>query len=116
MGFEHRTHSLLPDGTYKYGTNPGVKYRGYSILIGATLILHRVYLEMFFDPEVLPRVMFEYIDNTMNCDDLGICVMVTKFLEDVSWPQCGVLAVKSSEVIKHLPGGIYIVVLSIACL
>ncbi len=35
--------------------------------------MHRVYLDMFCDYNVLPRIVFEYIDEIMNCDDLAIC-------------------------------------------
>ncbi len=66
------------------------------------MIMHRVYLEMFSDHDVLPRSIFEYIDEIMNCDDLAICVMVTKFLKDVSWPQAGVLVVVPTVKIKNL--------------
>ena len=94
----------MPDGTYQYGTTTSGINPGYSMMISATFIMHRVYLEMFFDPEVLPRVMFEYVDSIKNCEDLGICVMVTKFLKEVSWPQCGVLAVVPSVKIINLEG------------
>ncbi len=72
------------------------------MMIGATLIMHRVYLDMFCDYNVLPRIVFEYIDEIMNCDDLAICVMVTKLLKEVSWPQAGMLTVVPTVTIKNL--------------
>ena len=64
------------------------------MMVGATAIFHRAYLEMYSDPEVLPRGIFEYVNNVMNCDDIALSIMVTKFLEDVSWKQSAALPVK----------------------
>lgn len=104
VGFKQRTHMSSYDGTYYYDKNPAGLDPGYSIMIGATLILHKVYFEMYNDPRVLPRSLFEYIDEIMNCDDLAMSVMVTKFLREVSWPQCGVLAIVPEVKIQNLQG------------
>ena len=64
------------------------------MMVGATTIFHRAYLEMYFDPNVLPQGVFEYINNVMNYDDIALSIMVTKFLEDVSWKQTAALPVK----------------------
>ena len=69
-----------------------------------TAILHRAYMEMYFDPAILPHGIFEYVNNNMNCEDLSMNIMVTKFLEDVSWQQPGALAVKPVGKIQNLEG------------
>ena len=73
-------------------------------MITATAILHRAYLEMYFDPDVLPRGIFEYVDSNMNCEDLSMNVMVTKFLQDVSWQQPAALAVNPVGKIQNMEG------------
>lgn len=69
-----------------------------------TAILHRAYLEMYFDRKVLPQGIFEYVNNNMNCEDLSMNVMVTEFLENVSWQQPAALAVKPIGQIQNLEG------------
>lgn len=69
-----------------------------------TAILHKAYLEMYFDPEVLPHGIFDYVNSIMNCEDLSMNVMVTKFLEDISWQQPAALAVKPIGQIQNLEG------------
>jgi hypothetical protein len=69
-----------------------------------TAILHRAYLEMYFDRKVLPRGIFEYVNNNMNCEDLSMNIMVTEFLENVSWQQPAALAVKPIGKIQNLEG------------
>ena len=67
-----------------------------------TAFLHKAYLEMFFDPNVLPKAMFDYVDTGRNCEDLAMNVMATKFLEDVSWHQPAALAYKPIGQIKNM--------------
>ena len=71
------------------------------MMIGATTIFHRAYLEMYFDPDVLPKGIFDYINNITNCDDIALSIMVTKFLEDVSWKQTAALLVKNIGEIQN---------------
>ena len=105
VGYEERTYTYHPDGSFFYGVYPGTKkYPGYAIMVGATTIFHRAYLEMYFDEEVLPQGIFKYVNNVMNCDDLALSIMVTKFLEDVSWQQAAALAVKPIGTIQNLEG------------
>lgn len=58
--------------------------------------LHRVYLDMYFDPLVVPRNLLDYVNEKKNCEDILMSIMVTKFLNDMHRPQCGVLAVKAA--------------------
>ena len=95
IGYGERTYTYQPDGSFFYGVYRGTKpYPGYAMMVGATTIFHRAYLEMYFDPNVLPQGVFEYINDVMNCDDIALSIMVTKFLEDVSWKQTAALPVK----------------------
>ena len=86
--------SHLKDGTYKYGSAkpdqwaPGLHYSGNSIVLPA-IFLHRAYLEMMFDEKMVAKELVEYIDQIMNCDDILMSVVVTKFLKDCGWPQSG---------------------------
>lgn len=105
IGYEERTYTHQPDGSYFYGVYPGTHpYPGYAIMGTGTAILHKAYLEMYFDPEVLPRGILYYVDRIRNCEDLSMNVMVTKFLEDISWQQPAALAVKPIGQIHNLEG------------
>ena len=105
VGFEHRMH-VEESGTYFYGPRPekGLKAGkfGYSLMGSASSFLHKAYLEMFHDPRFLPRTTIDYIDHVMNCEDLAMCVMVAKFLEDIHQPQCAVLSVEAQRKIDNL--------------
>ena len=70
------------------------KSEGYNIMLNSCF-LHRAYLEMYFDPVVVPVALLEYVNQQMNCEDILMSVMVTKFVSEMYRPQCGVLAVKS---------------------
>ena len=74
--------------------NRTTKSEGYNIMLNSCF-LHRVYLEVYFDPLVVPSSLVEYVNDKMNCEDILMSIAVTKFLKDINRPQCGVLAVKS---------------------
>ena len=105
VGFEYRMH-VEESGTYFYGPRPAKGLRaekfGYSLMGSASSYLHKAYLEMFHDPRFLPRTTIDYIDHMMNCEDLAMCVMVAKFLEDIQQPQCAVLSVQPQGKISNL--------------
>ena len=99
-------HVKQADGKYHYGPDwlhggTPVKF-GYSLMGAGTALMHRAYLEMYHDPEILPKGMIKYINQVRNCEDIGMNVMVTKFLEDISWPQCSALSVVAHGKIKNL--------------
>ena len=103
LGFEHRTHTILSDGTYYYGDKEGKSINhGYSLLISANIILHKKYLEMFQVPLFLPIGIHKYIDEHMNCEDIAICLMVTDFLERVSFPQSGCIGLRAKRYPQNL--------------
>ena len=105
VGFEVRTYTMTPEGKYWYGVYKGTHpYPGNCIMLPTTCVMHKAYLEMYHDPTVLPRKMFDYIDEKMNCEDIGINMMVAKFLMDVNMPQASVLAVKNKGKIINLEG------------
>ena len=93
-------------GTYFYGPRPkmglSAEKFGYSLMGSGSSFLHKAYLEMFHDPRILPRSIIDYIDNLMNCEDLAMCVMVAKFLEDIHQPQCAALSVQPQGNIANL--------------
>jgi hypothetical protein len=76
---------------------PMQKSEGYNIMLNSCF-LHRAYLEMYFDPRMVPPSLVEYVDGQKNCEDILMSVVATKFLRDLGRPQCGVLAVKSGWV------------------
>lgn len=78
-----------------------LKPDGYSI-VNTPSFLHKAYLEMYFDPLMVPAGALEHVDSLQNCEDILLSIVVTKFLQDLKKPQCGVLAVKSSLSIKSL--------------
>ena len=79
------------------------KSEGYSIILNSCFI-HRAYLEMYFDPLMLPPAAVRYVDNQRDCEDILLNILVTKFLQDVKWSPGGVLAVKSNIKIKSVSG------------
>ncbi len=109
MGFEGRTRpfSILKNGSYFYGAVnasetimepvPG----SYSIMLPG-FFLHKTYLEMLFDQEMVPSEFLEYTDAVMNCEDILVTMMVTKFLRNVGLPQSGGLAVEPHYSIRNL--------------
>lgn len=50
-------------------------------------------------PEYLPRTIYKYVDEKMNCEDIAIVMMVTEFLEKYSVPQSCCLSLHA----KHYP-------------
>lgn len=100
MGFEFRTHTLAPNGSYNYGAKTkGDELLGYSLLISANFIVHKAYLEMFNMPEFINSSMTDYVNEQMNCEDLAMCTMVADFLSKVSYPQTSCVGMKA----KHYP-------------
>ena len=73
------------------------KSEGYNIMLNSCF-LHRAYLEMYFDPQIVPHSLLEYVDEQKNCEDILMSIVATNFLKDIGRPQCGVLAVKSGWV------------------
>ena len=101
IGFNTRTRGFsVHDGAYKYKI-PSPSDPSYSIILPA-LFLHRAYLEMMFDRDMIAGELVAYIDQIMNCDDILMSVMVTKFLTDCGWPQSGGLELESSFLIANL--------------
>ena len=74
---------------------------GYSIM-QAPCFVHKAYLEMFFDPLMVPPSAVKLVDKLNNCEDILLSIVVTKFLQDSRKPQCGVLTIKSSLSIKNI--------------
>ncbi len=96
LGFEVRTHTILPDGSYQYGTStPETKNLGYSLVL--TIILHKAYLEMYQMEEFLDKNMLNYINENFNCEDLAMCIMVADFLANVSYPQTSCIGMKPKQ-------------------
>lgn len=73
------------------------KSEGYNIMLNSCFI-HRAYLEMYFDPRIVPHSLLEYVDEQKNCEDILMSIVVTSFLKNIGRPQCGVLAVRSGWV------------------
>lgn len=57
---------------------------------------------MMFDEDIIAKELIAYIDQIMNCDDILVSVMVTKFLTDCGWSQSGGLSLEASAMIKNL--------------
>ena len=99
-------HSKKKNGKYHYG--PGNEWGdtpeklGYSMIITPQCIFHKAYLDLFNSPAFTPPEVLEYIDKEMNCDDIAINFVVSKFLLKVSWPQSSALAVVPRHPIKNL--------------
>ncbi len=64
--------------------------------------IHKAYLEMLFDSEMVPRDLLDYTDKMMNCEDILFTMMVTKFLKDANLAWSGGLVVEPKKKIKIL--------------
>ena len=96
---------MTPQGTYFYGVYKGTTpFPGNCMMLPGTWLIHKAYLKMFHDPNILPGQMFQYIDKGMNCEDIGMNMMVAKFLTDVNMPQPCLLTVKMKGKIINLEG------------
>lgn len=75
--------------------------------------VHKTYLEMYFDPLMVPAGAVEYVNGIRNCEDILLSIVITKFLQDSNRPQSGVLAVKSSLSVKNLetPSGMLCIII-----
>ena len=71
------------------------KSEGYNIMLNSCF-LHKTYLKMYYDPVIIPMSLLDYVNLQMNCEDILMSIVVTKFLKDMGMSQSGVLAVKSS--------------------
>lgn len=105
---------IVRNKTYVLGKPPGSRRKaddsnsvpekedGYSIMGGPSFV-HKAYLEMYFDPILVPASAVQYVKDLNNCEDILLSVVVTKFLQDTSnVTHSGVLTMKSSLSIKHL--------------
>ena len=92
----------MADGKYVYGPFPNTHELGYSMVISASHIIHKAYMEMFSDAHMLPGPILKYVDEKMNCEDLAMCIMVTGFLSRTTWPQSCAIAVKPIHVPYNL--------------
>lgn len=100
MGYEQRLHTILKNGEYFYGDQENsLEKNGYSLVLSTNFILHKAYLEMYQMPEFLPRPIYKYVDEKMNCEDIAIAMMVTEFLEKYSTPQTCCISLHA----KHYP-------------
>lgn len=83
---------------------PYTKPDGYSIM-QTPCFIHKSYLEMYFDPLMVPAGAVEYVERMKNCEDILLSIVVTKFLQDTGTMEHGILAMKNSMIIRHLEGG-----------
>lgn len=72
------------------------------MILTSTAILHKAYLQMFYDDTILPKGMIQYIDARRNCEDIAINVMVAKFLVDVGQRQAAALAVRPRREVRNM--------------
>ena len=64
--------------------------------------VHKTYLEIYFDPYMMPVSILDYVNKEKNCEDILLSVVVTKFLQDISHSQCGVIMVMEKHRITNL--------------
>ncbi len=72
------------------------------MILTSTAILHKAYLQMFFDDTILPEGMIQYIDSRKNCEDIAVNVMVAKFLMDIGQRQAAALAVTPRREVRNM--------------
>ncbi len=73
----------------------------YGIVLNSFFV-HKAYLEMYFDPLMVPDGALEYVKSSnIICASIFLNIVVTKFLQDTGWgQQCGALAVENTLAIK----------------
>ena len=109
MGFEGRTRtfSILKDGTHFYGESNREdailrpEQGAYAIMLPGFFV-HRAYLEMLFDPVMVPAHMLDYVNTVMNCDDILFSMMLTRFLRRTELDVTAGLAVEPTQKIRNL--------------
>lgn len=72
------------------------------MILTSTAILHKAYLQMFFDDHILPKGMIQYIDERKNCEDIAINIMVARFLFDVGQRQAAALAIRPRREVRNM--------------
>ncbi len=75
---------------------------GYSIM-KTPCFVHKAYLEMYFDPLMVPAGAVEYVEKQKICEDILLSIVVTKFVQDINLTHYGVLAVNGPPT-KGKPG------------
>ena len=109
MGFEGRTRSfsILKDGSYFYGRSNREdailrpELGAYAIMLPGFFV-HRAYLEMLFDPVMVPAHMLDYVNTVMNCDDILFSMMLTRFLRRAELAVTAGLAIEPAQTIRNL--------------
>ncbi len=111
VGFEERSVLVGSDKKYLYGFHERKKggrntfgsWTGtYSIMLMTACFVHKAYLELYFDPQMIPQSVLDYVNSERNCEDILLSVLVSKFLKDIGRPQCGVVAVEEKKNIRNL--------------
>ena len=111
VGFEERSVISLEDKSLVYAfhrhnlssnTSFGSWVDHYSIMLMTGCFVHKAYLELYFDPDMIPNSILDYVNAEMNCEDILLSVVVTKFLQDIGHSQSGVVTVEERKKIKHL--------------
>ena len=74
----------------------------YSIMLMTGCFVHKAYLELYFDPDMIPKSILDYVNAEMNCEDILLSVVVTKFLQDIGRSQSGVVTVEERKTIEIL--------------
>ena len=98
-----KTYILGAHPTKQSGPTKPPAMEGYSIM-QVPAFVHRVYLEMYFDPDVVPAGAVEYVEELGNCEDILLNIVVTKFLHDMNMAKSGALLMKNSMAMKKLSG------------
>ena len=73
----------------------------YAIMLPGFFI-HKAYLEMMFDPVIIPSDILEYTNTIINCDDILFSMMVTRFVRSTNLAWTGGMAVEPKTPITAL--------------
>lgn len=102
-----RNFSILKDGSYFYRTPREAKTimkavpGSYGIMLPG-FFMHKAYLKMASDPSMVPLEYLHYIDTQLNCEDILLSMMVTRFVNDANLARSGGLAIVPQDHIKCL--------------
>ena len=98
VGFAARSHSEDPPGSGKYVYKFKLTQEDpqYSFILTTSAMFHVKYLEMY--QSQLPDKLREFIDKTMNCEDILLNVIVANYLTSVSGKQCPAILVEKKNI------------------
>ena len=102
VGYIARTHGYNDvTKSYYYRIQGVTTPQKYSITLTIAAFLHRKYLDLYTN--TVPTEARKFVDENINCEDLFLVAIISKFLKEMDRPQCACLWL--DEVAANLKDG-----------